>query len=79
MIGRELLELGLIPDKPENSELLNVFTEGNIDCLELLARNTQLDEDFVSDGDSSEVQLLDIRGEISNFVDELVGNVRLVL
>ena len=79
MIGRELLELRLIPDKPENSKLLNIFTEGNIDCLELFARNAQLDENLVGDGDSGEVQLLDIRGEISNFVDELVGNVRLVL
>ena len=79
MIGRELLELRLIPDKPENSELLNVFTKGNIDCLELLARNTQLDENLIGDGDSGKVQLLDIRGEISNFVDELVGNIRLVL
>lgn len=79
MIGRELLELRLIPDKPEDSELLNVFTEGNIYCLKLLARNTQLDENLIGDGDSGEVQLLDIRGEISDFVDELVGNVRLVL
>jgi hypothetical protein len=45
----------------------------------LFAGDSEFDDNFVADGDCSEVELFDIGSEVTDFVDEVVGYVAFVL
>ena len=79
MVSREFDQIGLIFEEAYDGEILKLSAKRDINCGQMFARNAELDEDLIGDGDSSEVDLLQIGGKVAHFVDKFIRNVVLVL
>ena len=79
MVSAKLFQLEFIFEESEDSEFLELMAQGDIDGDQTFAGDAEFDDDFVGDGDGSEVEFLDVGSQIAYFVDEFVGDVCFVL
>lgn len=80
VIRWKLLELkSLLLKELDDCKLLNTFAQRYIDSLKLSTRDSKFYENLIGDRHSSEVDFLDLRCKISDFVDQIIGDVVLIL
>lgn len=79
VVGREFLKVRLVFDESNDCKVLYGAAKGDVNCFEEFAGDSELDEYFIGDGDRGKVELFDVGCKISYLVDQLIGDVILVL
>lgn len=80
VISWKLLQLKpLLLKEFDDCKLLNTFAQRYINRLKLSTRYSKFYENLIGDRHSSEVDFLDLRRKISNFIDQIIGDVVLIL
>jgi hypothetical protein len=79
MVCVELLEIELVFEESDDGAFFQLVAKRDVDGCELFAGDTQLYDHLVGDGNCSEIEFFNIWGQIADLVDQVVGDVVLVL